>query len=148
MLIYENMKKILVALGLFLILSASVYTGFKSGYQNGREDVLFLSAQGSVHEAMECFEEYKESEHESDYLYGVSAFKSFINSYKLLIGGDSSQSPSYTYCNELYGSMVLFPGKCQDNIDSLIDITSLLSEDPLDANAFIKVSELNNIIEK
>ena len=44
--------------------------------------------------------------------------------------------------------MVLFPGKCQDNIDSLIDIASLLSEDPLDANAFIKVSELNNITEK
>ena len=142
------MKKILIALGLFLVLSASVYTGFKSVYQNGREDVLLISAQGSAHEAMKCFEEYKASEHESDYLYGVSAFKSFINSYKLLTEGDSSQSPSYTYCNELYGSMVLFPGKCQDNIDRLIDIASLLSEDPLDANAFIKVSELNNITEK
>lgn len=144
------MKKILIALGLFLVLSASVYTGFKSGYQNGREDVLLISAQGSAHEAMKCFEEYRDSGHESDYLYGAAAFKSFINSYKLLTEGDSSQSPSYTYCNELYGSMVLFPGKCQDNIDidSLIDIASLLSEDPLDANAFIKVSELNNITEK
>ena len=142
------MKKIPIALGLFLVLSASVYTGFKSGYQNGREDVLLISAQGSAHETASCFEKYRDSAHESDYLYGVSAFKSFINSYKLLTEGDSSQSLSYTYCNELYGSMVLFPGKCQDNIDSLIDITSLLSEDSLDANAFIKVSELNNIIEK
>ena len=55
------MKKILIALGLFLVLSASVYTGFKSGYQNGREDVLLISAQGSAHEAASCFEEYRDS---------------------------------------------------------------------------------------
>ena len=89
------------------------------------------------------FEKYAETGDGSEYIYAVADFNVFMKAW-LALEGESS--PEYTWCNSVYGSMVLEPEHVQENMDKLLEAMRLISADYTDPNGYIKMSELNNVL--
>lgn len=98
--------------------------------------------QSSAAMALENFTEYKGSGEESDYISGVSEFRSFMTAYLFL--NDNVATPEYTWCNIVYGDMILRPQKVQTSIQGLIDALEYLSEDYNNPNGFILINAFSN----
>jgi hypothetical protein len=59
---------------------------------------------------------------------------------------DNYGSAEYTWCNSVYGSMVLSPEDVKVHIDELIAAMEIIGVDFTDHNGYIKISELNNLL--
>ena len=56
----------------------------------------------------------------------------------------TNKGVNYTFCNEVYGCLVLNPEGSQSYISEIIEIMSILSADAEDENGYIRMSELRN----
>ncbi len=98
--------------------------------------------QSSVTAALEDFKNYKESGNDSDYHSGVSEFRTYMNAYLFL--RDNEDLTEYTWCNIVYGYMILNPQKVQSNIQGLIDALEYLASDYGHPNGFNKINNYSN----
>ena len=130
----------------FLIVCLSISTLiFALLWQSQKHDTNDLRALAQARAADACaqFTEYQADGCESSYWYGVAAFRSFQQAcYSLTEGTD--KAVNYTFCNEVYGYLVLRPEISQSHISELIETMSILSLDVEDENGYIKMSELRN----
>ena len=110
--------------------------------KNDKNDIRAL-AQASAADACAQFTEYQTDGCESSYWYGVAAFRSFQQAYYSLTEG-TDKAVNYTFCNEVYGYLVLRPEISQSHISELIETMSILSLDIEDENGYSKMSELRN----
>ncbi|MDY5007751.1 hypothetical protein [Candidatus Allofournierella merdipullorum] len=131
---------------IFLIVCLSISTVtfmlLWQGQKNNKDDIRAL-AQASAADACIQFTEYQTNGCESSYWYGVAAFRSFQQAYHSLTEG-TNKAANYTFCNEVYGCLVLSPEISQSNISEIIETMSILSSDVEDENGYIRMSELRN----
>ncbi len=107
-----------------------------------KDDIRAL-AQVSAVDACTQFTEYQTDGCKSSYWYGVAAFRSFQQAYYSLTEG-TNRADNYTFCNEVYGYLVLNPENSQSYISESIETMSILSSDVEDENGYIRMSELRN----
>ena len=106
---------------------------------------LYEIAHAGVHGSLEAFRRYAETGSESDYINGLADYNLFLSmAFRL---EDSEMNKCRTDCNRLYGSMIITPEKVQENIDALINILEMLDADIDNPNAYLRMNELNNLLE-
>ena len=106
---------------------------------------LYEIAHAGVHSSLEAFRRYAETGSESDYINGLADYNLFLSmAFRL---EDSEMNKCKTDCNRLYGSMIIAPEKVQENIDALINILEMLDADIDNPNAYLRMNELNNLLE-
>ena len=139
----HNMKKRFGAL-LIVCLSVStlVFALLWQSQKHNKDDIRAL-AQASAADACIQFTEYQTDGCESSYWYGVAAFRSFQQAYDSLTEG-TNKAVNYTFCNEVYGCLVLRPKDSQSYISEIIETMRILSLDVEDENGYIRMSELRN----
>ena len=96
----------------------------------------------SAGQALEYFKKYEAQGKNSDYIKGVTEFRSFMNAYLYLNGNTSNAE--YTWCNSIYGNMVLYPEKVQSNIRGLIEALEYLATDYDNVNGFHLINTYSN----
>jgi len=106
---------------------------------------LYEIAHAGVHSSLEAFRRYAETGSESDYINGLADYNLFLSMVFRL--EDSEMNKCKTDCNRLYGSMIITPEKVQENIDALINILEMLDADLNNPNAYLRMNELNNLLE-
>ncbi|MBQ6933050.1 MAG: hypothetical protein IJN37_01545 [Clostridia bacterium] len=106
---------------------------------------LYEIAHAGVHGSLEAFRRYAETGSESDYINGLADYNLFLSmAFRL---EDSEMNNCKTDCNRLYGSMIITPEKVHENIDALINILEMLDTDLNNPNAYLRMNELNNLLE-
>lgn len=106
-----------------------------------REKMVSLCEASAVM-ALEKFTSYSETGEESDYIGGVAEFRSFMTAYLFL--NDNVGNAEYTWCNTVYGDMLLHPEKVQADVQGLIDALEYLSKDYDDLNGFHLIHAYSN----
>ena len=143
----HNMKKRFEAfLIVCLSISTLIFALLWQSQRNNKDDIRAL-AQASAADACIQFTEYQTDGCESSYWYGVAAFRSFQQAYHSLTEG-TNKAANYTFCNEVYGYLVLSPEISQSYISEIIETMSILSLDVEDENGHIKMSELRNSLKR
>lgn len=135
-------KRLEIALSVFLIISIILLIALWGSAKHSKDDVRRLAQAGAT-DAYSNFLEYQTTGDESHYWYGVAGFRSFEQAYHLLTEG-TNKSPNYTFCNEVYGYLVLFPEKCQNHIPEITEVMAVLASDVEDENGYIRMAELRN----
>ena len=108
-------------------------------FEKNDHSELELLCQANAAKALSDFSQYKVTGSEGDYWYGVSNYKSFLNTWLVLEGHSSAE---YTWCNSVYGSMILSPEKVQAHIEELIVAMEIIGENYINPNGYIK----NNLL--
>lgn len=137
------MRKRFVIVIVALVILALAFCGLWLYEKNNRSEMELL-CQSNASQALSDFRQHKELGNEGDYWYGVSNYKAFMNTWLAIEGYSSAE---YSWCNSVYGSMVLSPEKVQAHIDELLTAMEIIGEDYTDPNGYIKVSELNNLLQ-
>ena len=106
-----------------------------------REKMVSL-CEASAAMALEKFTSFSETGEESDYIGGVAEFRSFMTAYLFL--NDNVGNAEYTWCNAVYGDMILYPEKVQADVQGLIDALEHLSKDYDDLNGFHLIHAYSN----
>ena len=106
---------------------------------------LYEIAHAGVHGSLEAFRRYAETGSESDYINGLADYNLFLSMVFRL-------EDSYAYqfkldCNILYGSMLLSREKIDANMNALIDVLEMIDADIDNPNAYLRMNELNNLLE-
>ena len=60
---------------------------------------------------------------------------------------DTNKSTNYIFCNEVYGSLVLSPELSQTHIADIVYVMKILSENVMDENGYVRMSELRNMLQ-
>lgn len=137
-------RKWMTALLVFLALSNAVLIGLWRAAEQDSSDVKALAQAGAVG-ALQMFREYRDTGEESCWQYAVADFRSFQQAYYLLAEG-SGKRTNYTFCNEIYGQLVLAPERSQAYVEELIEAMSLLAEDVTDENGYLRLGDLRNTL--
>lgn len=82
------------------------------------EGDLVAVAQASAIEAHARFSDLRDYGEESDYWGGVAAFHTFRAACPLLL---EDAKTDRTFCDEVYGALLLSPERAKEHIDALID---------------------------
>ncbi len=138
-------KRLQIILIVCLAITTLIFAFLWQNEKNSKDDLLLL-AQASANDAYANFVKYQENGHESNYWSGVSAFRSFEQAYYLLTE-NTNKTVNYTFCNEVFGLLVIHPEKCQDHMDNIIATMYILANDVEDENGHLKMSELRNTLE-
>ena len=139
------MKKHRWIIGLVIIIGVLSVVCFVFWRQANSERARMVDlCQASAYQSLEHFKEYSAKGDNDLYMYGVAEFRTFMNAYLYL--NDNISDPEYTYCNIIYGEMVLHPEKVQANMQGLIDVLSILVENHTDPNGYIRMNELGNLL--
>lgn len=128
---------------ILLLAAAALIFGVLWRYEAGNKSEIRMLAQASAADACEQFSEYMTNEEESSYWYGVAAFRTFQQAYYLLVE-ETPKSPNYTFCNEVYGSLVLSPERSRAHIGELAEIMEILAQDVEDENGYLRMADLRN----
>ena len=138
------MKKYAWVIGL-VIIAVLLMSCFLLWRQVGIEHTKMVDlCQTSAHQSLENFKKYSAKGEDYLYTYGVAEFRSFMDAYLYL--NDNVSDTEYTYCNIIYGEMVLNPERLQVqvNMQKLIEALEILAEDYTDPNGYIRLNELGN----
>lgn len=141
------MKKRMAAAAIAVLVLAVILLG--ALWQQARHDRSDLArlAQAGAGEALARFEDFQHGGYESDYWGGVAAFRSFMQAYGLLAEG-TSKAANYTFCGEVYGSLLCSPAQTQRHIDELIGVLQLLAEDVEDENGYLRMASLRSLLQQ
>lgn len=101
-----------------------------------------VMCKSSINASREYFESFNTTKSESDYIAGVAEFRTYMTTYLCIADGVSDTD--YTWCNILYGDMILNPKKVKEHIPELIEALEYLSEDYDHPNGFNLIHALNN----
>ena len=96
----------------------------------------------SAGRALEYFTQYETQGKNSDYIKGVAEFRTFMTAYLYLNGNTSNAE--YSWCNSIYGNMVLYPEKVQSNVSGLIEALEYLAADYDNVNGFHLINTYSN----
>ena len=137
-------KGISVILIVVLLLAAAA---FFTLWQSEKRDTSAYEkmAQAGAAEAYRRFASYAEKGSDGDYWGGVAAFHTFYEAYSFLTEG-RDKSANRAFCSEVYGSLLLSPERSKAHIPEIVDAMKLLSENVLDENGYVKMSELRNVL--
>lgn len=124
-----------------------VIFGIWYGRESGRREERRQMAQMSAANAYEEFVEYQKTGHSSSYWYGVAEFRAFQTAYHRLVE-DTNKEPNFTFCNEVYGSLVLAPEKSQEKIEDIVAVMEILSADVEDDAGYARMEELRHRLSK
>lgn len=133
------MKKYISGI-LIIILSVSCFMLWHR--KNAEIEKMESLCQCSAGRALEYFQKYEADEKSSDYIKGVAEFRSFMTSYLYL--NNNTSNAEYTWCSSVYGNMVLYPEKVQNNIRGLIEALQHLSTDYDSVNGFLLINTYSN----
>ena len=111
-------------------------------YKSFKNDKLEVMCKSSINAALKHFEEYKANKGESDYIAGVAEFRTYMTAYLCI--EDGKGNTEYTWCNILYGDMILNPEKVKEHIPELTDALEYLAEDYDHPNGFNLINAFNN----
>lgn len=111
-------------------------------YRTSKNDKLEAMCNSSVNAALEHFEEYEINKNEAHYIAGVAEFRTYMTAYLCI--EDGKGNAEYTWCNILYGDMILNPEKMKGHISELINALEYLAEDYDNPNGFNLINMLNN----
>ncbi len=137
--------RVQIILIICLAISTLVCAFLWQSEKNSKDDLLLL-AQASANDAYADFVKYQENGHESNYWSGVASFRTFEQAYYLLTE-NTNKTTNYTFCNEVFGSLVIHPEKCQDHMEDIIATMYILANDVEDENGHLKMSGLRNTLE-
>ena len=106
---------------------------------------LYEIAHAGIHSSLDSFLRYTETKSEGDYISAVGDYNLFLSMVFRL-------EDSYAYqfkldCNILYGSMLLSREKIDANMNALIDVLEMIDADIDNPNAYVRMNELNNLLE-
>ncbi len=135
-------KRFEVILIVCLSISTLTFALLWQNQKNNKDDIRALAQAGAA-DACTHFAEYQTDGCESSYWYGVAAFRSFQQAYHSLTEG-TNKAVNYTFCNEVYGYLVLSPEISQSHISEIIETMRILSLDVEDENGYIRMSELRS----
>lgn len=140
------MKKLHFALTSAFFVAAVVFACLWVGACNDKSDVRGL-AKYSANAAYEDFVDYQQTGDSSSYWQGVADFRSFEQTYRLLVY-DTNRKTDYDVCDQVYARLVFSPESSQAHIQEIVDVMKVLSEDITDINAYINMETLQHRIEK
>lgn len=124
-----------------------VIFGVLQGRELGRKEAIRQMAQAGAANAYEQFVEYQTKGYRSSYWYGVAEFRAFQTAYHMLTEG-TNKAANYTFCNEVYGSLVLAPEKSQENIDDIVAVMEILSANVEDDTGYARMGDLRHRLSK
>lgn len=123
---------------------AVAFFGLWQHEKQSQADILALCRSGASF-ALAGFQEYQENGSEGAYWQAVSDFRVFEQSYYMLVEG-TNRASNYTFCNEVYGSLVLNPERSQEHIEEIVDVMKILANDVMDGNGYTKMPSLRNTL--
>ena len=133
------------------LLAACIVCGVIFGVLHGREsggrENIRQMAQTSAASACEEFAEYQRKGHDSNYWYGVAEFRAFQMAYHMLVE-DTNKAPNFTFCNEVYGSLVLEPEKSRKHMEEIVAVMEILAADVEDDTGYARMDELRHRLSK
>ena len=139
-------KHISIILIFALLLVAVVFCVLWQKAVHDKSDIEAL-AQVNATEAYTHFIEYQKTGDDADYWGGVSAFYAFHEAYSLITAGTNKTANSI-FCNEVYGSLLCSPEKSKVHISEITDVMKILSENVMDENGYLRMSELRNTLQE
>ena len=111
--------------------------------QKGAEREKMVSlCEASATMALEDFTNYMATGEKSYFVSGIAEFRSFMTAYLFL--NDNVGNAEYTWCNTVYGDMVLSPEKVQNDVLGLINALGYLSKGYDDPNGFLLIHAYSN----
>ncbi len=108
----------------------------------GREDIRQMAQAGAAN-AYEQFVEYQTKGYRSSYWYGVAEFRAFQTAYHMLTEG-TNKATNFTFCNEVYGSLVLAPEKSRKHMEEIVAVMEILSANVEDDTGYARMEELRH----
>ena len=135
-------KKLPIILSICLLVTTAVFFGLWQTERQDQTDLINL-CKTSADSSAKLFSEFKELGHESSYWAGVSDFRAFQQAYYLLVEG-TNEVANYTFCNEVYGHLLLSPATSQNHIDEVISIMKATANDVTDPNGVRRMADLRN----
>lgn len=99
-------------------------------------------AQAGATDAYLGFTEYQMHGEESNYWAGVAAFRAFEQAYYQ----GTKITANHIFCNEVYGSLLIYPERSQGHIEEIIGVMKVLANDVEDENGFLLMADLRNNI--
>ncbi len=136
------MKKIFISTVAILLLVAVVFCALWISEKNDRSDMEEL-CQYSVSGALVDFTEFEKGGADGQYWSAVSHFGTYIDAWTQLGG---TETVEYSWCNELYGYMLLKPQAVQENLGELLKALEDLDDDYLNPNGHDRIRFINHII--
>ena len=137
-------RNVTLILLVIFVLSTFVFGMLWNKERNDKTEIILL-AQASANDAHTNFLEYQKTGDDSYYWHGVSAFRSFQQAYYLLVE-NTNKAPNYTFCNQVYGSLVLFPERSQSHIAEIVGVMELLAQNVEKENGYLLMANLRNTI--
>jgi hypothetical protein len=135
-------KKLPIILSVCLFITTVVFFGLWQREKQAQEDIINL-CRASAASAVTSFSEFKEFGHESSYWAGLSDFRVFQQAYYFLVEGTNDVA-NYTFCNDVYGHLLLSPMISQNNIDEVISVMKVVANDLTDPNGIRQMADLRN----
>ena len=137
-------KTVSFAIMIVLLLATIVFCVLWQKASNDHTELETLARSGAS-EAYTRFSDFETMGNESDYWGGVAAFRVFQEAYVALTEGNDANR---VFCNEVYGSLLLSPERSKACISDVIEVMKMLSEDVMDENAYLRMSELRNTLQQ
>lgn len=129
-----------------------VIFGVLQGRELGRKEDIRQMAQTSAASACEEFAEYqtkgyRTKGYRSSYWYGVAEFRAFQTAYHTLTEG-TNKATNFTFCNEVYGSLVLEPEKSRKHMEEIVAVMEILAADVEDDTGYARMGDLRHRLSK
>jgi len=139
-------KRLLIIIIVCLLATTVIFFGLWQQEKNNQAEMTSL-CQASAASATNFFSNYQANGVDSDYWHAVAEFRVFEQSYGMLAEGTNKQA-NYTFSNEVYGYLVLYPERSKKHIDEIIDVMAIIAKDVTDGAGFVRMADLRNNIKE
>lgn len=137
-------KRSLTVLAIAAVLAAVVFGALWQSTARDDGDLVAVARSGAI-EAHARFSDFLESGEESDYWGGVAALHTFRAACTLLLE-DSDRAADRTFCDEVYGALLVTPERAQEHIDALIAALEPLTKDIRDRTGWQRMAALRDAL--
>ena len=137
-------KRIPIALTVAAVLVAVVFGALWQSAARDDGDLVAVARSGAI-EAHTRFSDFREYGEGSDYWGGVAALHTFRAACTLLLE-DSDRAADRTFCDEIYGALLVTPERAQEHIDALIDTLEPLTKDVRDRAGWQRMAALRDAL--
>ena len=135
-------KRIPIVLAAAAVLAAVVFGALWQSAARDNGDLVAVAQAGAIEARFSGFLEYGE---ESDYWGGVAALHTFRAACTLLLE-DADRAADRTFCDEVYGALLVTPERAQEQIDALIDAMEPLTTDVRDRTGWQRMAALRDAL--
>ena len=133
-------RRILTILATAALLAAVVFGALWQSAARDDGDLVAVAQAGAI-EAHARFSDLRDYGEESDYWGGVAAFHTFRAACTLLL-----EEADRTFCDEVYGALLLSPERAKEHIDALIDTLEPLTRDVCDPTGWQRMMALRDVL--